>query len=96
MREKAKSLEQQKTKHPPTDSPSVPAVNIAIAQLDTAEGLTLKEVAELIGMNYSRLSSTKNKMSETDFLRYLSQKSGQVWRFDATGRGKYSVVHASP
>lgn len=59
------------------------------------EGLTLKALAKFIDLNYTRLSTTKNKMSETDFLNYLFQKSGLTWRYDATGRGKYFVVRAS-
>jgi hypothetical protein len=60
------------------------------------EGLTLKALAKFINLNYTRLSTTKNKMSETDFLDYLFQKSGLTWRYDATGRGKFFVVRASP
>lgn len=57
--------------------------------------MTLQQVASSIGLNYTKLVTTKNKMLTVEaFLEYLHSKSGVQWRYDVTaGRyGKYFRV----
>lgn len=44
--------------------------------------MSLKEVAAAIGLNYSRLSATRQKMDDVEFLAYLDAKSPHRWGFD--------------
>lgn len=57
------------------------------------ESMTLQQVANAIGLNYTNLSDTRKKNPER-FLEYLQQKSGKKWEYDSTiGRyGKYRIV----
>lgn len=60
------------------------------------EGMSLKQVAEYIGLNDKRLIKTRKEKGER-FLEYLQQKSGKVWEFDpqADRYGKYRIVAES-
>lgn len=60
------------------------------------EGMTLKQVAEYIGLNDKRLIKTRKEKGDR-FLEYLQQKSGKVWEFDpqADRHGKYRIVAES-
>lgn len=65
------------------------------------DGSTLKQLAAEISLNYTRLSATRQKMGEDDFLEYLSKKSAEAgrprnWRYDPNvGKGRFFPVDSN-
>jgi len=99
LREEVQSLKQRQGTQPSDEStvaPNPKSKPHTKEPVAAEEGMTLQQVATAIGMNYSNLSQTRNKMSVEAFLEYLHQKSGLMWRYDAkAGRyGKYFRVTA--
>ena len=58
-------------------------------------GMTLEQVARRIGLEYTRLVSTRKRLGGADsekFLAYLEEKSGIRWKYE-TGSGRYGKYY---